>query len=150
MDQAPGASPRGGGDVALTDIDPLANSGPRKNVTSNFTREGYEAAVQKVREYINAGDAFQIVLSQRFRTETTAKPFDIYRALRVVNPSPFMFYLRAGEVTLVAGSDGDRFDPGRADALNGGRHRRDDDDTRSTRYQSVSCLTPCGHGRDVG
>jgi anthranilate synthase component 1 len=94
----------GGGEVQLTDIDPLAKSAPRANVTSNFTREGYEAAVQKVREYINAGDAFQIVLSQRFRTETTAKPFDIYRALRVVNPSPFMFYLRAGEVTLVGAS----------------------------------------------
>jgi anthranilate synthase component 1 len=93
-----------GGDVPLTDIDPLAKSAPRANLSSNFTREGYEAAVQKVREYINAGDAFQIVLSQRFRTETTAKPFDIYRALRVVNPSPFMFYLRAGEVTLVGAS----------------------------------------------
>jgi anthranilate synthase component I len=94
----------GGGDVPLTDIDPLAKGAPRANVSSNFTREGYEAAVQKVREYINAGDAFQIVLSQRFRTETTARPFDIYRALRVVNPSPFMFYLRAGEVTLVGAS----------------------------------------------
>jgi anthranilate synthase component I len=94
----------GGGDVPLTDIDPLAKGAPRANVSSNFTRAGYEAAVQKVREYINAGDAFQIVLSQRFRTETTARPFDIYRALRVVNPSPFMFYLRAGEVTLVGAS----------------------------------------------
>ena len=62
------------------------------------------AAVEKAREYINAGDAFQIVLSQRFRTETRARPFDIYRALRVVNPSPFMFYLRAGAVTLVGAS----------------------------------------------
>ena len=44
------------------------------------------------------------MLSQRFRTETTARPFDIYRALRVVNPSPFMFYLRAGAATLVGAS----------------------------------------------
>jgi anthranilate synthase component 1 len=90
--------------LALTDIDPKASAVSGARVASNFTREGYEAAVDKARAYINAGDAFQIVLSQRFRTETTARPFDIYRALRVVNPSPFMFYLRAGAVTLVGAS----------------------------------------------
>jgi anthranilate synthase component I len=100
---------RGVADIQLTDIDPSAgHSGasrpPLAGVTSNFTREQFEAAVEKAREYINAGDAFQIVLSQRFRTETRARPFDIYRALRVVNPSPFMFYLRAGGVTLVGAS----------------------------------------------
>ncbi len=71
---------------------------------SNFTQAGYEAAVRKTIEYINAGDAFQVVPSQRFQTETTADPFDIYRALRVVNPSPFMFFLKAGTVTLVGAS----------------------------------------------
>jgi len=97
--------------LSLTDITPTrkASSDPRSptpdpRVSSNFTRPQFEAAVEKVREYINAGDAFQIVLSQRFRTETKARPFDIYRALRVVNPSPFMFYLRAGEVTLIGAS----------------------------------------------
>ncbi len=100
---------RGVADIQLTDIDPRA-SGVRKPpvgsgaFASNFTRPAFEAAVEKAREYINAGDAFQIVLSQRFRTETRARPFDIYRALRVVNPSPFMFYLRAGGVTLVGAS----------------------------------------------
>ncbi|MDY3552503.1 anthranilate synthase component I [Gemmata sp. JC717] len=98
---------RGVADLQLTDIDPKAPraaAGARPPLASNFTRAGFEAAVEKAREYINAGDAFQIVLSQRFRTETTARPFDIYRALRVVNPSPFMFYLRAGAVTLVGAS----------------------------------------------
>jgi anthranilate synthase component 1 len=100
---------RGVADIQLTDIDPQASaaSGGRKPpvpAASNFTRPAFEAAVEKAREYINAGDAFQIVLSQRFRTETRARPFDIYRALRVVNPSPFMFYLRAGGVTLVGAS----------------------------------------------
>jgi anthranilate synthase component I len=101
---------RGVADIQLTDIDPLLASGtgglrpPLARATSNFTRAEFEAAVEKAREYINAGDAFQIVLSQRFRTETRARPFDIYRALRVVNPSPFMFYLRAGAVTLVGAS----------------------------------------------
>ncbi|MDB5309478.1 MAG: Anthranilate synthase, aminase component [Gemmataceae bacterium] len=96
-------------DIKLTDIDPgMGNSGgappPLARAESNFTRPGFEAAVRKAVEYINAGDIFQVVLSQRFKTETTAKPFDVYRALRVVNPSPFMFYLRAGAVTLVGAS----------------------------------------------
>jgi anthranilate synthase component 1 len=97
---------RGVADLQLTDIDPGAagTGGSRPPLTSNFTRAEFEAAVGKAREYILAGDAFQIVLSQRFRTETRARPFDIYRALRVVNPSPFMFYLRAGGVTLVGAS----------------------------------------------
>ncbi len=100
---------RGVADLQLTDIDPRANAAPGSGpgiagVESNFTRAEFEAAVEKIREYIHAGDAFQIVLSQRFRTQTRARPFDIYRALRVVNPSPFMFYVRAGEVTLVGAS----------------------------------------------
>src|SRR6185436_7178694 len=95
-------------DLALTDIDvtsPDARSPiPEPRVQSNFTRPQFEAAVRKAKEYIAAGDAFQIVLSQRLRTETTAAPFDIYRALRVVNPSPFMFFVKAGNVTLVGAS----------------------------------------------
>src|SRR6185437_10532565 len=76
----------GSSDIALRDIDPLtANpSALSARVSSDFTQPQYEAAVKKAVEYINAGDAFQIVLSQRFQTETTAHPFDIYRALRVV------------------------------------------------------------------
>jgi anthranilate synthase component 1 len=97
---------RGVADIQLTDIDPRAGAaeGSRPPVASNFTREQYEAAVETARGYITAGDAFQVVLSQRFRTQTRARPFDIYRALRVVNPSPFMFYLRAGAVTLIGAS----------------------------------------------
>src|SRR5262245_31496127 len=95
-------------DLDLTDIDVFVRDPratiPNPRVTSNFTRSEFEAAVRTAKEYIAAGDAFQIVLSQRFRTETTAAPFDIYRALRVVNPSPFMFFVKAGEVTLVGAS----------------------------------------------
>jgi anthranilate synthase component I len=94
---------RGVADIQLTDIQPSGSS-LASRVASNFSRAEFEAAVEKIRDYINAGDAFQIVLSQRFRTETRARPFDIYRALRVVNPSPFMFYLRAGAVTLIGAS----------------------------------------------
>ncbi len=72
--------------------------------TSNFTQETFEAAVRKGQEYIRAGDFFQFVPSQRLTAETTAAPFDAYRALRVVNPSPFMVYLPMPQATLVAGS----------------------------------------------
>jgi anthranilate synthase component I len=71
---------------------------------SNFTREEFEKAVLAAKEYIKAGDIFQVVLSQRLEMTTSAHPFDIYRALRMVNPSPFMFYLTAPECTLVGSS----------------------------------------------
>ncbi|HEY1066017.1 MAG TPA: anthranilate synthase component I family protein, partial [Pirellulales bacterium] len=64
----------------------------------------YEAAIEKCLEYIRAGDIFQVVLSQRFETTLTAPPFEIYRTLRIVNPSPFMFYLRTPRTTLVGSS----------------------------------------------
>ncbi len=62
-------------------------------VRSSFTREGFCGAVERAKEYIRAGDIFQVVLSQRFERPTSAAPFDIYRALRAVNPSPYMFFL---------------------------------------------------------
>lgn len=61
---------------------------------SSMTSEGYKAAVLQAKEHILAGDIFQIVLSQRFERRTFADPFEIYRALRVVNPSPYMTYLQ--------------------------------------------------------
>jgi anthranilate synthase component 1 len=86
----------------LADIAPQGEA-PRRG-QSNFPPGAFERAVEKCKEYIRAGDIFQVVLSQRFVTQTTAHPFDIYRALRVVNPSPFMFYLKAGELCLVGSS----------------------------------------------
>ncbi|MCA9039248.1 MAG: anthranilate synthase component I, partial [Planctomycetaceae bacterium] len=68
---------------------------------SNFKKEEFEAAVEKCKEYITAGDIFQVVLSQRLELETKAKPLDIYRSLRVVNPSPFMFLLKTPSCQLV-------------------------------------------------
>lgn len=65
---------------------------------------GYQRAVEKVKQYIKAGDAFQVVPSQRFELKTTADPFDVYRALRVVNPSPYMFYIQIEGGMLVASS----------------------------------------------
>jgi anthranilate synthase component 1 len=71
---------------------------------SNFTREAFEAAVVKGQEYIKAGDIFQFVPSQRLRVPSGADPFDVYRALRIINPSPFMFYLKSPGCTLIGSS----------------------------------------------
>ena len=73
-------------------------------VTSNFTREDFEAAVERAREYIFAGDAFQIVPSQRFSAPMGLDPFAVYRGLRTVNPSPYMYFLETADLTLVGSS----------------------------------------------
>jgi len=71
---------------------------------SNFERDDFLRAVEACKEYIRAGDIFQVVLSQRLRVESGAAPIDVYRALRVINPSPFMFYLKTKDVTLLGSS----------------------------------------------
>ena len=71
---------------------------------SNMTRQQFEDAVRAGKEYIKAGDIFQFVPSQRLRVRSAAKPFDVYRALRVINPSPFMFYLKSPQCTLIGAS----------------------------------------------
>lgn len=74
-------------------------------IASNLTQEEYEANVRRAKEHIAAGDAFQIVISQRFRRRTTATSLSIYRALRAQNPSPYMFFLRFGDdFTLIGAS----------------------------------------------
>jgi anthranilate synthase component 1 len=88
--------------LQLTDI--LPRGEVHLEWRSNFTKEGFEDAVRRAQEYLKAGDIFQVVLSQRLQTETRARPFDIYRTLRVVNPSPFMFYLKASQLCLVGSS----------------------------------------------
>jgi anthranilate synthase component 1 len=71
---------------------------------SNFTQADFEAAVGRCIEYIRAGDIFQVVFSQRLEMPLVTHPFEVYRTLRVVNPSPFMFYVRTPSVTLVGSS----------------------------------------------
>ncbi|MFN6127940.1 MAG: anthranilate synthase component I [Planctomycetota bacterium] len=77
---------------------------PSLQTRSNFSREAFQAAVARCREYIQAGDIFQVVLSQRFEVDCDCKPIEIYRSLRVINPSPFMFLLRTPHCTLVGSS----------------------------------------------
>lgn len=94
---------QGTADMQLTDIDPQADL-PAGEAVSNFAQADFEQAVETCQEYIRAGDIFQVVLSQRWRRETSARPLDIYRALRVVNPSPFMFLLRSPGGVLIGSS----------------------------------------------
>ena len=80
-----------------------ATAGPAA-VASSMTREQYQAGVARIRDYIYAGDAFQVVLSQRFSTPVDVAPFAIYRGLRAVNPSPYMFYIAFDDFALCGSS----------------------------------------------
>ena len=87
------------GGLALED----SKSETSRKVTSNFSEEEFHAAVRRAKEYITAGDIFQVVLSQRFEVDFQGDPFNVYRALRYLNPSPYMFFLKRGDLS-VAGS----------------------------------------------
>jgi anthranilate synthase component 1 len=82
-------------------------------IQSNMTQETYETMVSEAREHIAAGDIFQVVLSQRFTRETSVEPFDVYRAVRRLNPSPYMFFfdfgLVDGEPLFIVGSSPEMF-----------------------------------------
>lgn len=83
-----------------------ATSRPASNQVSfrfNTSQQEFEAAVRKAKEYVNAGEIIQVVLSQRMSGNLTVDPFDIYRVLRTLNPSPYMFFLRCGD-TIVTGA----------------------------------------------
>src|SRR3546814_11942538 len=71
---------------------------------SGFTREGFIAAVEKCKEYIRAGDVFQVVPSQRLSVPFHARPVAVYRALRALNPSPYMYFIAVGDTQVVAAS----------------------------------------------
>jgi len=73
-------------------------------LTSTFTKEAYERVVERAKEYIRAGDIIQVVPSQRLEAAIDVDPFDIYRTLRTVNPSPYMFYLKFRDLRLVGSS----------------------------------------------
>jgi anthranilate synthase component 1 len=73
-------------------------------VISNFQREEYLEAVRKAKSYIRAGDIFQVVISQRFSAKTNAEPFQVYRELRALNPSPYLFFLQMNDVAVVGSS----------------------------------------------
>ena len=74
------------------------------DLQSNFSRPDFEEAVQRCKEYVRSGDVIQVVLSQRFSGALDAEPFDIYRALRTINPSPYMFYLQFNDTRVIGAS----------------------------------------------
>ena len=88
----------------LRPVDIEASGDVKLPYKSNFTQPEFEAAVRKCVEYIRAGDIFQVVVSQRLAVPLAVDPFEVYRTLRVVNPSPFMFFLRTPACTLVGSS----------------------------------------------
>ncbi|MBN1865731.1 anthranilate synthase component I [Candidatus Sumerlaeota bacterium] len=73
-------------------------------VGSNFSRAEFEQAVRRCKEYIAAGDIFQVVLSQRFQRTYAGDPLDLYRSLRAINPSPYMYYLQLGDLRIAGSS----------------------------------------------
>jgi len=83
---------------------PAGGAPARITVRSNMTREQFEAAVRVGQEHIAAGDIYQVVLSQRFEADVDVAPFTVYRALRHVNPSPYMFFVRMGGRSIIGSS----------------------------------------------
>jgi anthranilate synthase component 1 len=89
--------------VRARELDP-STRGKRPVLTSNFEKSEFCGIVNKAKEHIKAGDIIQVVLSQRFKAKINREPFDIYRSLRGLNPSPYMFFLKLGPVTLIGAS----------------------------------------------
>lgn len=83
---------------------PTAESAQALDVDSNFTKDGFMDAIERAKEYIMAGDIFQVVISQNFSTPITSDPFNLYRVLRTVNPSPYMYYLKLDDFAVVGSS----------------------------------------------
>ena len=83
---------------------PTVNGGSEHQFTANMSEPDFRAMVAKAKEYILAGDIIQVVLSQRFHTETDLTPFQLYRALRHINPSPYLFYLKQGDLVHIGSS----------------------------------------------
>lgn len=119
---APGEDPSQRYDQALLALDDLASrvqehskplplgrvssKKPERNeaMPCNITREQHASMIDRAKQYIEAGDIFQVVLGHRFERRASADPFDVYRALRAVNPSPYMVYMQTGGCILVASS----------------------------------------------
>ncbi|MEI6128114.1 MAG: anthranilate synthase component I, partial [Pseudomonadota bacterium] len=83
----------------------IKKSLPRKNkIASNFTKPAFKKIVEKAKSYIRAGDIIQVVLSQRFEIDLETDPFELYRSLRIINPSPYMYFIKMGKQYIVGSS----------------------------------------------
>ena len=90
--------------VSLENIEKQEDNSSEVELRSNFEKEDFKKAVLRTKEYIKAGDIIQAVISQRWQTNLDVDPFDLYRALRVLNPSPYMFYLKLDDHMIVGSS----------------------------------------------
>ena len=84
--------------------DASSSSKKSNDLSSNFSRKEFEASINKIKQYITAGEAIQVVLSQRLSQSISAAPFEIYRALRAMNPSPYMFFLDYNDFFIIGAS----------------------------------------------
>ena len=98
------ASPAGALEVDRGTAAPGSTAPTPRPVSSSMSREAFEAGVERIRDYIYAGDAFQVVLSQRFSTPVSVSPFAVYRGLRAVNPSPYMYFIAFDDFALAGSS----------------------------------------------
>jgi anthranilate synthase component 1 len=89
---------------APLEVPPVTHNETDVAVRSNFDKNAYLSAVAKAKEYIAAGDIFQVVLAQRFEVDLPVAPFEVYRALRIVNPSPYMYFLKMPDTCIVGSS----------------------------------------------
>ena len=85
-------------------LKPERGAGDAPSASSNMTPEAFESGVVRIKEYIAAGDAIQVVFGQRFQFELTTSPFSVYRALRTVNPSPYMYFFKFGDLQIAGAS----------------------------------------------
>src|SRR5205814_737712 len=92
------------GEESNARIEAMPAAALAEGMASDFTAGGFAEAVRRAKEFIAAGDAFQIVLSQEFRRRTDVDPFLVYRVLRALNPSPYLFYLSWGDTALLGSS----------------------------------------------
>ncbi|MBT5876530.1 MAG: anthranilate synthase component I, partial [Candidatus Latescibacteria bacterium] len=95
------------GGASGSTVDPLPQKAGTEiplDPASNVLPEAYQSVVRQAKNYIAAGDVFQVVLSQRFSTESPSDPFEIYRKLKLLNPSPYLFYLQLDDVQIVGAS----------------------------------------------
>ncbi len=83
---------------------PIHHKKKSHKIKSNFSRPQFENSVKKAKKYIKKGDIIQVVLSQRFETQLNSDPLDVYRALRSLNPSPYMYYLNFGDIKMIGSS----------------------------------------------
>jgi len=82
----------------------IKNQKSKIKIKSNLTKEAFKKSIRKAKEYIKEGDIIQVVFSQRLETKITVDPFDIYRTLRTINPSPYMYYLKCKDLRLIGSS----------------------------------------------